>query len=385
MDLFNDFTYDLNNPDRSDQFEQQDKRFYSGIRASHTWDTMLFGRESTTTLGFQGRNDDIRNGLYDTQDRIRYATVETANVLETSLGIYLENRAQWLPKFRTEASLRGDYYNFNVHSNIPQNSGTANAGIVSPKLNLIFGPWRGTEFYISGGYGFHSNDARGITSNLSPGSLLPAQRVTPLVRAKGGEVGTRTGIIPGLTSTASLWILDLDSELVFDGDTAESVPSRPSRRYGVELSNFYTPTNWLTIDADHSISRARFRESAPIGNDVPESIEDVLTAGFTLHDLVPLKDFFGGMRLRYFGPRPLVEDGSIRSNSSTLVDAQVGYNLTPSVTLKLDFLNLFNVKTDDIQYYYVSRLPGEPAAGVADRHVHPAEPFEVRASLIYRF
>ena len=35
MDLFNDFTYFLNDPLRGDQFEQQDRRFISGLRASH--------------------------------------------------------------------------------------------------------------------------------------------------------------------------------------------------------------------------------------------------------------------------------------------------------------------------------------------------------------
>jgi hypothetical protein len=385
LDLFNDFTYFLVNPTRGDQFEQQEHRFYGGLRAAHTWDGKLFNFDSFSTLGLQARSDDIRNGLYDTEDRIRYATVETASVVETSVGVYLENRTQWLPKFRTDAGLRGDFYNFHVNSDIPGNSGDKNAAIFSPKLNLIFGPWYKTEFYVSGGYGYHSNDARGVTSTVAPSSLLPAERVTPLVRGEGAEVGMRTAVIPGLQSTLSLWILDLDSELVFDGDTAESVPSRPSRRYGVELGNYYSPTTWLTLDADYSISRAKYRQWAPIGNDVPESIQEVAQAGVTIHDLPQLRRFFGSFRVRYFGPRPLIENDSVQSNSSTICDAQIGYNFNANLTLKVDFLNLFNVKTDDIQYYYTSRLPGEPAAGVADRHVHPAEPLEVRAGLVFRF
>ena len=47
--------------------------------------------------------------------------------------------------------------------------------------------------------------------------------------------------------------------------------------------------------------------------------------------------------------------------------------------------NLFNADTWDISYYYSSRLPGEPAAGVEDRHVHPGEPRSFRVSLSYRF
>jgi hypothetical protein len=37
--------------------------------------------------------------------------------------------------------------------------------------------------------------------------------------------------------------------------------------------------------------------------------------------------------------------------------------------LQLDVLSLFNAQTNQIEYYYLSRLPGEPIAGVADRSV----------------
>jgi hypothetical protein len=51
----------------------------------------------------------------------------------------------------------------------------------------------------------------------------------------------------------------------------------------------------------------------------------------------------------------------------------------------LDVFNLFDRKANDIEYYYASRLPGEPAAGVEDRHFHPAEPRTVRLSVSLRF
>lgn len=385
MDLFNDFTYFLTDPVHGDQFEQQDRRFYSGLRAYHTWNTQLFGRDSSFTAGVQLRNDDIHNGLYNTEARQRLSTVRRDDILESSLGFYVENRTKWLEKFRTDIGARVDYYNMQVRGLLNANSGDVNTAIFSPKVNLIFGPWNKTEFYLSGGYGFHSNDARGVTTTVIPSTLVPTARATPLVRAKGAEVGLRTGIVPNLQSTISIWGLDLDSEEVFDGDTAETVPGRPSRRYGVELANFYTPTDWLSIDADFSLSRAKYRQSSPIGNDVPESIESVLEAGITFHDLPQLKGLFGSLRVRYFGPRPLVENDGVQSNSSTLLNLQGGYHFNDVWTLKLDVLNLLNTKTDDIQYYYTSRLPGEAAGGVADKHIHPAEPIEFRVGVEARF
>ena len=354
MDLFNDFTYFLDDPVHGDQFEQQDRRFYCGIRGYHTWFSQIFGRDSSFTAGVQLRDDDIHNGLYQTEARQRLSTVRKDDILETSVGFYVENRTQWMEKFRTEGSLRVDYYNMHVRSNVSANSGDVNTAIFSPKLNLVFGPWDKTELYASGGYGFHSNDARGVTTTEIPSSLVPTSRATPLVRAKGAEVGIRTGIVPHLQSTITLWGLDLDSEEVFDGDTAETVPGRPSRRYGLEVSNFFNVTPWLTIDADYSISRAKYRNHQEIGDDVPESIGSVCTAGLTLHDLPFLRGLFGSLRVRYFSPRALIEDDSVQSNSSTLVDMQVGYHFNNVWTLKVDILNLFNTMTDDIEYYYSS-------------------------------
>ncbi|MGD0464728.1 MAG: TonB-dependent receptor [Tepidisphaeraceae bacterium] len=385
MTLWNDFTYYLNNPVDGDQFEQNDQRFYGGVEGSHTFFGSLFGRSSDTTVGLQIRSDDIHTGLFNTEDRVQLSTVETDHVIESTAGVYVENRTQWADKFRTEGSLREDYFNFRVNSDIDGNSGNANAAQFSPKLNLVFGPWDETEFYASGGYGFHSNDARGIVSTVVPDSLLPAARVTPLTQALGGEVGVRTEIIHGLQSTLSLWLLDLKSEEVFDGDTAETVPSGPSRRIGIEFGNYYDVTKWLTVDADYSISQARFTDHEAAGDYVPESIGEVVQAGITFHDFPKLKKLYGAIRVRYFGPRALTQDDSVTSNSSTLINAELGYNFTPQLTLKADFLNLGNVKTDDIQYYYVSRLPGEPAAGVAGVVLHPAEPFEARFTLVYRF
>ncbi|MGA2233772.1 MAG: TonB-dependent receptor [Tepidisphaeraceae bacterium] len=388
MQLWNDFTYYLNNPVLGDQFEQQDQRLYGGLHAEHTFNGTAFGRTSDTTIGTQLRSDDIHPSLYDTDDRDIYATVETDHVVESTAGAYIENRTEWTDKFRTEGSLRGDYFNFHVHSDLPDDSGNPSAAIFSPKLNLVFGPWDKTEFYISGGYGFHSNDARSIVSTVAPDqgapeTLLPATRARALTQARGAETGVRTGILPGLQSTLSFFVLNLKSEQVFDGDTAESVPSGPTQRIGFESGNFYSVTPWLTLDGDYSLSQARFTDHEPAGDYVPESIESVLQSGITVHDLPGLKGLFGAIRVRYFGPRALTQDDSVQSNSSTLLNAELGYEFNDHLTLKADFLNVGNVQTDDIEYYYQYQLKGQsPMNGVV---IHPAEPFEARFTLTYTF
>jgi outer membrane receptor protein involved in Fe transport len=77
--------------------------------------------------------------------------------------------------------------------------------------------------------------------------------------------------------------------------------------------------------------------------------------------------------MRYFGPRPLVEDDSVRSPASTIFNARVRYRIGSRASVTLDVFNLFDAQVDDIAYYYASRLRSEPAAGVQDVHFHPAE------------
>jgi hypothetical protein len=189
-------------------------------------------------------------------------------------------------------------------------------------------------------------------------------------------------MLRGLQSSFSLFQLDFDSELLFVGDAGTTEPSRPSRRTGFEWSNLYTPVSWLEIDADIAMSRARFTNSDPAGDRIPGAVEGVATLTVAIDHLGP---WYGSGRLRYFGPRPLIEDNSVRSPSTTLLSGRVGYRFDRKTRLQLDGFNLLNKEASQISYFYASRLPGEAAAGVSDVHLHPTEPRSFRLSLITTF
>ena len=171
--------------------------------------------------------------------------------------------------------------------------------------------------------------------------------------------------------------MDIDSELIFTGDAGTTEASRPSRRQGVEWANYWTPATWLLIDGDVSLSSAHFTDNDPVGNRIPGAIEQAASIGVNLQETDP---WSAGLRLRYFGPRPLIEDNSVRSKSSTLVNMQVGYRISKPLKISMEVLNMFNAQVSDIDYYYASQLPGE-AAPVNDIHSHPAEPRTVRVTL----
>ncbi|MQA28597.1 MAG: TonB-dependent receptor [Luteitalea sp.] len=383
LNLYSNFTFFLDDAERGDQFHQADHRLVSGAKVTHTRIGRFADREMRNTVGLQVRSDDIAKvGLYHTQARDLIDTVRQDDVLQTSLSGYAQNETSWAPKVRTLAGLRVDGYRFRVASDYQVNSGTVRAGIVSPKGGVVLGPFRGTELYANIGLGFHSNDARGATITRDPSTGGAADPVTPLVRAQGAEVGVRTVAVPHLQTTLTIWSLLLASELLFVGDAGTTEAGRPSHRYGFELANYYAPRPWLTLDADASWSSSHFTDSDPAGDHIPGSVQAVISGGATVQDL---RHLFGSVRLRYFGPRPLIEDGSIRSKATSLLNAEIGYQVTNSVKLLLDVFNCLNGKGSDIDYYYASRLPGEPPGGVDDIHLHPTIPRTARVSLIVGF
>ena len=137
----------------------------------------------------------------------------------------------------------------------------------------------------------------------------------------------------------------------------------------------------MIVDLDLSASRANFRDDDPAGNYIPGAIDRVASLGVTLNDL---GRWSYAAHLRYFGPRPLVEDSSVRSPSSTLVSLRASYRIDPRLRIHFDVLNLFNRKADDIDYFYASQLRSE-SAPVNDIHFHPAEPRSFRIALVGEF
>jgi hypothetical protein len=432
LDLFSDFTYYLDDPVKGDQFEQQDRRWVVGLDAHHTISSQWFGRKVKNTFGVQVRNDWVHNGLYRTENRVRTdkndsnacndepidacntnpnlvavlpADTDVNKFTDTMIGFYVENKIQWADKFRTVLAVRGDEAIYNVTNLTPNyvaaelpgspvvnfavaNSGTATKFLPQPKASLIFGPWSKTEFYVQGGFSFHSNDARGATQTvepISPDNPFPTatSRIPALVPTKGAEIGVRTSAFSHLQSTFSLWYLRSASELQQDGDTGGTVASAsPSNRYGIEWANYYTPLEHLAFDFDIADSRAFFTAidaddaapNSPGGKRVPEAVGLVVSSGITLHDC---KRFSGSLRLRAFGPRDLTSDGIYQSNATVLLNAEVRCRITRKWSFVVEALNLLNRKDHDIDYAYTSRIT--PTADAAFTDVfHPVEPFQMR-------
>ncbi len=365
---------------RGDQFTQFDDRVTAG--GALTINREINSRQQLES-GLSTRFDDIREvGVGASQSRDIYSLLSHAAVEELSAAAYLSLRSQWSDWFGSTVGLRYDHFEVDVSDKLTGSQRGANDERVSPKLALRFGPFRDTEVFLNYGRGFHSNDARGATSDSDAVPLLSP--------STGYEIGLRSAAIADVQLSMALFHLELDSELVFVGDDGTTEPRGASDRDGIELGIFYQPTDWLVVDLDYARSRSRFKReqfdgSEPLGDHIPDSIRDVFSLG-------AVADFnnglFAALRLRYFGPRDLDESGELRSESTSSVNANLGYRFRNGLTLRLDALNLLDSEDDDITYYYASRTGEERLAAtppVDDFHSHPMIPRTLRATIAFQF
>ncbi|MDE3232619.1 MAG: TonB-dependent receptor [Pseudomonadota bacterium] len=393
LDLWSNFEYCMSsiqatgNCAASDQFKQAEQRKALGFGFSEArYNALNWGQntyDTAMTWGLDGRTDRISPiGLYKTTQRKLTDTVREDRVIQNSIALWAQHETRWTSQFRSIVGARADFYQFDVQSNIAVNSGHAKDRQLSPKLNLIYTPQSNFEVYANYGTGFHSNDARGTTITVDPTDKTTAvTKVDPLVKAIGSELGFRTELVPGWHSSWALWKLNMASELLFIGDAGTTEPSAPSKRYGLEWNNFYALSSTSSLDFDVAWAHARFVNAQGPSSYIPGAVSATANIGLSVDNMGP---WFGSIRFRYFGPRPLTEDGGIKSGATSLLNLRAGYKLSPQSKLSIDVYNLLNQKANDIEYAYASQLAQE-ASPVMDRHIHPIEPRMLRVTLTHRF
>ncbi|SHG63222.1 TonB-dependent receptor [Massilia sp. CF038] len=391
LNLFSAPSGFMNGP-QGDQHEQEDQRLTWGGQVSQAW----YLDDTELTLGLQLRQDRIDSvGLYDTVARVRTNTVRQDRITDTAAGLFIQARTQWRPWLRTTAGLRYDRIHADVTAAAGQfnltNGGSVHAGQASPKLGVVFGPFgpqARTELYANWGTGFHSNDVRGATSVMNPADGSSTEKLGLFSKARGAEAGLRTTVLPGWSSSLSVWHMDLGSELVFVGDEGVTEARGASTRHGIEWSNYYAPNAWLIIDGDIAWSQARFKQAVEGGGtDIPNAIPLTASLGIGVDYGGP---WFGGLRMRYLGAYALEETGAHKSSPFYTANLKLGYRIAPRVQFSADILNLFDRKANDIEYWGGActrneQANGECNGGIDGRLIHPLEPRTLRVNLRVAF
>jgi hypothetical protein len=370
LDLWTNFTFFLDDPVNGDGINQHDQRYMYGGNLGYQQAGELFGIHSAATAGFQVRDDSISNIRLGTQTkRTATGTIVESAVQEASYSPYVKLELQPMPWMRLAGGVRADYFTFDVRNlcdTCPQQpAGRKDSGQVSPKGNLILGPWFNTEFFVNYGTGFHSNDARSTVAGDS----------SPLARAQGVEVGLRSKPWGSdrMELMATFWGLDLNSELVFVGDAGTTEARGPTRRYGVEVGargQIYGP---LHFNGSLTWTHAEFKDT---GLAIPLAPE--LTAYAALLLRWP-EGLSSQLQMTYLGVRPLNEERTVKAPSWLDFDLTERYQLPIKLShgrleAFLFVQNIFDTNWEGATFAFTSRLPNEPAGGVQDIHFVPGNP-----------
>ena len=406
--LWNDFTHFLLDPVNGDQEQQDETRNLAGGGAALTLIHGLGPFASETTFGVQGRYDSVFVDRRHTKARKVLNFCEalqlTGPAIPYSIGnlectadqvqlgdeaLYVENSTHFASWLRTDIGAREEFYQVHDRSETTGFDGSKAVTLLQPKGSLTIGPWQRTELYFSAGRGFHSDDARGVLQPVAIEGLPTAVgAATPLlVKADAEEIGLRTDLIPRVHLQVAVFNTDLQSELVYDQDQGQDQAGAPSNRKGVEVSAQYRVRPWLELNADASFSRARFTvhnlaDYGQVGAYIPNAPNFIGSLGALVDNLGP---WFGSLQVRALGSYPLISDNSARDAGYTETNLNVGYKLGPHLVLAAEVFNLFAVRANASSYYYVTRLPGEPADGIQDHQPHPLEPISARFTMTATF
>jgi hypothetical protein len=372
LTLFNDFTFFLNDEQNGDMINQRDRRYMAGFDALYEQRSKPFDISLTSSAGFQYRIDTPRVVLATAVQRFQLARTQDVSIVEQSYSPFVKFDLVPLPWLRFVTGARGDIFNYRVHSTVNTTEDDLNGSVTKArpnvKANLVLGPWYQTEFFANFGTGYHSNDARAVVSDPT---------LTALPTAQGYEFGIRTKAIPRTDLSLTYWVLDLASELVFVGDEGTTEAQGPSHREGIEFAMRVRLLDWLSFSGDVTATRAEFDS----GGAVPLAPRLTSRADLTARLPWGLSSSFA---MRYLGDRYADEDRHQTARGYLLFDWTARYRyrwLEAFVSIE----NLANVDYREAQFFFTSRLPGEPATGVPDIHYTPGNPRTVFGGLAVRF
>ncbi len=353
------------------QVEQDDARWETGAKTHITHLSKLGGMDVRSTFGLDLRNDAIDSELHRDEQRHRLdgmpgipGPITDSAINETETGAYVEEDfrpAKWL-RFVTGA--RFDRIDAGVSNESPvavdKVSGYAGAQQVSPKATAIVSPSKEVDLFANYGRGFHSNDAR---------TLIEGTATTLMSTATGYEVGATLRPVTGLSLSAVGYVLNIQSELTIDGDTASTSPSGPTQRIGGEFNGRYSFAHHIFADASLSVAHARYTDAADIAAGqtwVTLAPRRFFSAGVGIKQ--PIKDFtiIGSVHMRSMADRPATQNWSpdggvgLTATGFTMVDVEAGLRWR-YVELVGSIFNVANVDWREGQFAVDSRLPGEAA------------------------
>ncbi len=358
FDLHTNFTFFLEDPINGDQIRQKEHRNLLGYNGSYNHTSYFGHTKLTTDAGINVRLDLTNNSeLSHTVDRFTVINpIKLGNITELDAAAYISETLKFNELWSINAGLRFDQF-YNQYNNKlatdPVLSGLgiykASANIVSPKLSIFYHANKNTQFYLSSGRGFHSNDTRVVVATNGKDILPPAY---------GVDLGTIYKPMDNLLLHLAGWYMGLAQEFVYAGDGGTVDITGRTVRLGVDASIRYEPLKSLYLDMDINYAHGRYTDLPSGQNYIPLAPVWSSTGGLMYKNK---NGFNGGLRYRYLADRPAIEDNSLTAKGYFVTDAVLNYTKARyEIGLKVN--NIFNVQWKETQFATETRLQNEPTS-----------------------
>ena len=380
FDLHTNFTFFLTDTLNGDELGQREIRDLIGYNGSFV-KRFIAGRiDISSELGINIRAD-LTNPSELNHTVNRYTIlkqIKLGNISEYDIAPYISETFKFNSHLTINAGLRFDQFNFRYKNKIAEDTTLPGIGIykykantLSPKLNIYYHINDVTQFYLSSGKGFHSNDARVAVISNSP-YVLPS--------AYGSDLGIIFKPFPKLIINAALWYINLQQEFTYNGDGGDANFNRKTVRKGFDLTMRYLPVKTLYFDVDFNYAHGR-ADGAPKGQDfIPLAPVYTSTGGITY---LTKNGFNGSLRYRYVGDRPGNSDYSLNTNGYFITDGVINYT-HKKYEIGLVINNVLNTKWKETQFDTLTQLKNEPVP-VDEICFTPGTPFSLKLSFTYLF
>ena len=180
--------------------------------------------------------------------------------------MHFKIETNWNERLRSFIGYRMDHYSWDVSAKRIENSGKSADTLFSPKFDIVYLLNNDWEFTFNYGQGFHSNDVRAAELSVDP---ISGENVTPydaLISTKGWDIGFRGNFNERLRASFSYFYLDMDSALLFVGDTGTTEPAGGIHVTGVEGAIYWIPKDNIVIDMTVAKNKAKSAEPQNIPN-----------------------------------------------------------------------------------------------------------------------
>lgn len=374
FELYSNFTFFLEDPTNGDQIKQKENRDLFGINALFSTHSFLGKTPFNVEYGISLRHDISNdNELSQTINKTTINNrLQLGDINQTNMGAFV-NAAFEFGDFKISPALRFDYFKFLYNDQLDSSGKTqyATKSIINPKLNIFYNANANWQWFLKSGIGFHSNDTRVVVTNQEE-NILP--------RAYGIDFGNVWKPTPKLMLSTAAWYLFLEQEFVYVGDAGIVEPSGKTERLGLDFGVRYQFNDWLFLDTDATLTKARSIDEAEGENYIPLAPDFTLAGGLSVKDN---KGFSGSIKYRYIDDRPANEDNSIVAEEYLVTDLNANYSFN-NITLGVVVENLFNTEWNETQFATESRLQNE-SQPVEEIHFTPGTPFFIKGVITYNF